>query len=96
MEHPDDNIPDADILLSGEEPPEAVIQAFRSKQEMNTIPPPYFLSPIPQPVPQQQRSTPDGDLYWSRRKRRCAFADKLARVLRGLFLTSGRGGAPRR
>ena len=38
MEHPDDNIPDADVLLSGEEPPGAVIQAIRSKQEMNTAP----------------------------------------------------------
>ena len=37
-EHPDDNIPDADVLLSGEEPPGAVIQAIRSKQEMNTAP----------------------------------------------------------
>jgi hypothetical protein len=36
MERPDDNIPEADILLSGEEPPEAVIQAIRSMQEMNT------------------------------------------------------------
>jgi hypothetical protein len=35
MEHPDDNIADADVLLWGEEPPEAIIQAIRSKQEMN-------------------------------------------------------------
>src|ERR1700693_2965162 len=38
MEHPDDNIPDADVLLSGEEPPGAVIQAIRSKKEINTPP----------------------------------------------------------
>ena len=38
MEHPDDNIPDADVLFSGEEPPGAVIPAIRSKQEMNTAP----------------------------------------------------------
>jgi hypothetical protein len=34
-ELPDDKVPGADILLSGEERPEAVIQAIRSKQEMN-------------------------------------------------------------
>ena len=38
MEHPDDNIPDADVLLSGAEQSEAVIQAIRSKQEMNKAP----------------------------------------------------------